>query len=85
MKKNLYFYSVSLLYDFSSLKKDVIVPSKRNTHKNMDKRNYFYLASLRSLTKRAGSGAGSVSQKYGSEDPYPHPNMFQKVTDPEHW
>ncbi len=29
-----------------------------------------------SLTKRAGSGSGSVSQRYGSV-----PN----VTDPEHW
>jgi hypothetical protein len=29
--------------------------------------------------KRAGSGAGSVSQRYGSEDPDP----YQNVTDPE--
>jgi hypothetical protein len=34
-----------------------------------------------SLTKRAGSGDGSVGQRYGSEDPDPH----QNVTDPEQW
>jgi hypothetical protein len=35
------------------------------------------------LTKRAGSGAGSVSQRYryGSADS----NPYQNVTDPEHW
>jgi len=36
--------------------------------------------SWRSLTKRAGSGAGSASQCYGSADPDPHQNF----TDPEH-
>ncbi len=39
--------------------------------------------------KKAGSGAGfasgSVSQRYGSEDPNPHPDPYQNVTDPEHW
>jgi hypothetical protein len=30
---------------------------------------------------RAGSASGSVSQRYGSEDPDPN----QNVTDPEHW
>jgi hypothetical protein len=35
--------------------------------------------SLRSLTKRAGSG--SFSQRYGSADPDPS----QNVMDPEHW
>jgi hypothetical protein len=30
-----------------------------------------------------GSASGSVSQKYGSEDPDPHP--YQNVTDPQHW
>jgi hypothetical protein len=36
---------------------------------------------LLALTKRAGSG--SVSQRYGSEDPDPDP--YQNTTDPEHW
>jgi hypothetical protein len=30
-----------------------------------------------------GSTSGSVSQRYGSEDPYPDPH--QNVTDPQHW
>jgi hypothetical protein len=30
-------------------------------------------------------GSGSVSQRYGSEDPNPHPDQYQIVTDPEHW
>jgi hypothetical protein len=42
------------------------------------------LASWRSLTKRAGSGSGSVSQRNGSEDPDPHLDPYQNVTDPEH-
>jgi hypothetical protein len=33
------------------------------------------------MTKIAGSGYGSVSQRYGSEDPDP----FQNVMDPQHW
>ncbi len=35
----------------------------------------------RSMTKIAGSGSGSISQRHGSEDPDPH----QNVMDPEHW
>ncbi len=30
-----------------------------------------------------GSGAGSISQRYGSGDPDPVPH--QNVTDPQHW
>jgi hypothetical protein len=58
------------------------VPSKRNGHKNLERKKYFLLASCRSLLKRSGSGAGSgsVSQRFRSEDPDP----FQTVTDPEH-
>ncbi len=59
------------LYDFLSLKNDVNVPSKRN--------HPFLLASWRSLTNKAGSGAGFISQKYGSEDPDP----YQTITAPE--
>jgi hypothetical protein len=33
------------------------------------------------MTKIAGSGSGSISEKHGSEDPDPH----QNVMDPEHW
>ncbi len=55
------------------LKNDVNILSKNN------KLNIFLFAVgvfKRSLTQRAGSG--SISQKYGSEDPY------QNFTDPEH-
>ncbi len=76
---------------FFLLQNDVNVPWKRNKHNNLVKKNYFLLASWRSLTKRAGSGAGSVSgsafvsvsQRNGSEDP--HLDPYQHVTDPEHW
>jgi hypothetical protein len=33
------------------------------------------------MTKIAGSGSGSISQRHGSADPDPH----QNVMDPEHW
>jgi hypothetical protein len=33
----------------------------------------------------SGSASGSVSQRYGSEDPDPHPDPYQNVTDPQHW
>jgi hypothetical protein len=36
------------------------------------------------MTKRAGSGAGSVSQRCIYEDPDPLPNPYQNVTDSEH-
>ena len=42
----------------------------------------FLLASWRSLTKRAGSRAVSVSQRYESQDPNPDPH--QNVTGREH-
>jgi hypothetical protein len=55
------------------------VPSKTNKHR---KKILFWFASRRS-DEKAGSGtgawSGSVSEKYGSEDPDPH----QNVTDPE--
>jgi len=35
------------------------------------------------MTKIAGSGSGSISQKHGSEDPDPDPP--QNVMDPEQW
>ncbi len=55
--------------DFLSLKNDVNVPSKRNKHLNLVKKKYFLLASWRSLTKKAGSGSGSVNQMYGCAVP----------------
>ncbi len=30
-----------------------------------------------------GSASGSVRQRYGSEDP--HPDLYQNVTEPQHW
>jgi hypothetical protein len=33
---------------------------------------------------RSASSSGSVSQRYGSVDPHPHPDPFQNVTNPEH-
>ncbi len=87
MKKSLDFYCFLALY-FLSLKNDVNVPSKRNKHKNLKKKDYFLSASW-SLKKRAGSGAGSasgsVSQSYRSEDLHQHSDPYQNVTDPEHW
>jgi hypothetical protein len=35
------------------------------------------------MTKRVGTGSGSVNQEYISKDPDPYP--YQNVTDPEHW
>jgi hypothetical protein len=40
----------------------------------------FLLASCQPLTKKAGSGSGSVSQRYGSVDP----DLYQNVMDPKH-
>ncbi len=88
LRKTLISTVLWLLYDFLSLKNDVNVPSKRNKHKNLEKKNYFLLASWRSLMKRAGSGAGSasgsVSQRCGSDDPDPHQDPYQNVTELEH-
>jgi|688.fasta_scaffold633741_3 hypothetical protein len=33
------------------------------------------------MTKKAGAGAGSISQRQGSVDP----DLYQIVTDPQHW
>ncbi len=51
-----------------SLKNDVNVPSKSNKQK--------MLTSCRSLTKIAGSGSASLSQRYGSADPDPYQNFM---------
>jgi hypothetical protein len=40
------------------------------------------VAILKGTDKKAGSGAGSVSQRHGSKDPDPYP--YQNVTDPKH-
>ncbi len=68
-----------LLYDFLSLGNDVNVASKVTRRKTLN----FFLSSWRSLTKIAGSGAGSEfdSQSYGSAVPDPYHN----VTDPQNW
>jgi hypothetical protein len=54
-----------------------ILPSSSKKRKKI----HFLLASWRSLTKREGSGAVSLSQRCGSADPDP----YQNVTDPLHW
>ncbi len=66
---------------FLSLKNDVNVPSKSNKQKKIALKISFLLASWRLITKIAG--AGSISQKHGSEDPDWDPP--QNVMDPEHW
>ncbi len=60
-KTKLAFYNIWLYYDFLSWKNDVNVPSKISKQKNLEK-NYFLLASWRSLTKRAGSRSISVAR-----------------------
>jgi hypothetical protein len=57
-KKNLdlYCFFYDFFNDFSSLKNDLNVPSKSNKQKI---KKIFFLASLRPLTKRAGSGSVS--------------------------
>ncbi len=77
-KKNLYFYCDFFLtfYLWRMYIQKVI------SKKIIKKYNYFLLESWRSLTKRAGYGSGSASQRYGSTDPDPYKN----ITDPEqHW
>jgi hypothetical protein len=58
---------------FLSLKNNVNVPSKSNKQKK--------LASVRSMTKIAGSGSGSISHRHGSADPDPYQNVN---TDQQH-
>jgi hypothetical protein len=62
------------------VKNDVNVPSKSNNKKILEKISFF-LAYLRSLTKRGGFGfgSGSVSQKYGSEDSDLDPYTVKKI------
>ncbi len=74
-----------LLYDFSSSKNYVNVASKStygSKQKELRKNNNFFLPYWKSLTRTAGSGAGSESdsQRYGSADP----DTYQNVTDPQH-
>ncbi len=68
-----------LIYDFLSVKNDVNVPSKSKKQKKSFEKIYFLLPFWRTHSKRAGSGAWSVSQRSVSEDPDP----YQNVTDPE--
>ncbi len=53
------------LFDFLSSKNDVNVASKSNKQKKLCKKISFLLASWRSMTKIAGSGSGSISQRHG--------------------
>jgi hypothetical protein len=63
------------------LKNDVNVPSKRNKHKNLEKKKFLVFVGILKITaEKTGSGSGStsqfasgsVSQRYGSEDPDPY-------------
>ncbi len=48
----------------------------------------FFVGILRSLTIRSDPAPDphpDPGQRYGSEDPYLHPDPYQNVTDPEHW
>jgi hypothetical protein len=53
-----------------------MVPSKRNKLKNLEKKIFFV-----GFGAGSRSASGSVSHKYGSEDP----DLYQNVMDPEHW
>jgi hypothetical protein len=68
---------------YLSLKTYVNVPIDGNRQNKLGGKNYFWLASWKSMTKRAGSGAGSVNQVYRAQDP--DPDSYKNVTDPEHW
>ncbi len=54
---------------FLSLKNDVNVPSKSNKHKNFREIKLFFVGVLKVTDKRAGSGAGPMSQKGTDPDP----------------
>jgi len=64
-----------LFFDFLSLYTDE--RNKKTKNFFLKIRTYFLLAPCQPLTKKPGSG--SVSQWYGSADPY------KNVTDPQHW
>ncbi len=72
------FVTSSWLFIFEKLCK-CTVPSKSNKQKNFEKNNF--LLTWRSLTKIAGSGPASISQRYGFSDPDPCQNFM----DPQHW
>ncbi len=59
------------------------VPVRKLKEKIYEKNIFF--ASLKSIKKVVGSGAGSISQRYRSGDPDPDPYPHQNVTDPQHW
>jgi hypothetical protein len=67
--KTFYLWRMILIY----FQKEISIKTLRKT-------KLFLMASWRSLTKRAGSGSGTDSQRYWSEDPDP----YQNVTDPVH-
>ncbi len=61
--------------DFFSLKNEVSVAIK-----NKKQTKFFVAVSKVVLTKIAGFGSGSVSQRYESANP----DLYQNVTDPQH-
>ncbi len=64
-KKTFDSYCVVTSFDFLSVKNDINLPSK--------------FASEGQKSSSAGFGAGSVSQRYGFEDP----DLYQNIMDPE--
>ncbi len=60
------------LFIFEELCKCISVP---NPHPNLEDLYVF---------GPPGSASRSVSQRYGSEDPDPHPDPYQNITDPQH-
>ncbi len=51
--------------------------------KKLWKKNLFLLASCKRPTKKQDLESGSVNQWYWSADP--DPDLYQNVTDPQHW
>jgi hypothetical protein len=43
----------------------------------------FFIGVLKITEKKTDSGAASISQRYGSEDPGPHPDPYRNVSKPE--
>jgi hypothetical protein len=60
-----------------TLKNDVNVPSKSNKQKIIS----VDVLKVTDEIAGSGSGCGSISQRYGSEDPDPYKNFM----DPQHW
>ncbi len=83
VRKNFISTLLWLLYDLLSLKNDVNVPSKSNKQKKTGEKFFFFFASWRLLTKRAGGSDPNQDPLVRGTDPDLDP--YQNVTDPEHF